>query len=287
MDREFDRDLLGKFVTGKMDEEFLEHLLSSLFNTFPDHIYLKDRQSRFILINESLKDLFKLKSAAEAVGKSDYDFFSEEHARAAYDDEQEIMKSGVGKENFVEKETWEDGSISWVASTKVPFVDKEGKIIGLFGISRDITARKKAEIEMNNRARELDCFIEISRAAKSKDVSAEGHVRKIASLIPKYLTHAGISSVRIVIGNKAIRKAGFKETPFVKKYRIKDNGTKIGVMEIFTEEKRDKFPPTTDQVLKLIADRISEILERKWIEKDLRKWEHILKDAESHMDLYP
>ena len=205
MSDNFHSDLLKKIEKEGVNSAFFEHLLSTLFNTFPDHIYLKDTHSRFIRINQSMANLFNLKDPNEAVGKSDFDFFTEEHAQLAYDDELEIMKSGKGKNNFIEKETWDDGIISWVASTKVPFYDEKGKVIGLFGVSRDITPRKKAEIEMNNRAQELECFIEISRIAKKKELSAEGHIKKIVNLIPNFLAHANIESSRIIIGHKAIK----------------------------------------------------------------------------------
>ena len=90
---------------------------------------------------------------------------------------------------------------------------------------------------------------------------------------------------------RQLKVSGFVESEFSKSYKIKENKVKIGVLEVFSsvdiKKVPNKLPLETDQVLKLIADRLSEIMEKKWIEKDLRKWEHILKDAESHMDLYP
>ena len=80
-----------------------------------------------------------------SIGKTDFDIFTEEHARPAFEDEQEIMRTGrpvVGKE---EKETWpgrEDGGCS---TTKMPLRDPGGRVVGTFGISRDITERKRAE----------------------------------------------------------------------------------------------------------------------------------------------
>jgi len=287
MKKEFGSGLLSILNERGVDTAVVEHLLSSLFNTFPDHIYLKDRDSRFLLINQSMARLFSLKTPEDAIGKSDFDFFTEEHAGKAYRDEQEIMDCGRGMNNYVEKETWPDGSVTWAASTKVPFRDDNGKIIGLFGISRDITARRQAEIAKYDRARELDCFIAISRIAKTKKMSLEEHVHKISSLIPEYLGHADISSVRIIIGNKAFRSENFCETEGKKSFRIKEGHTRVGVMEVFVKKGKAKFDSTTEQVLNLISDRINEILQKKWIEKDLRKWEHIIKDAEDHMDLYP
>ena len=117
-------------------------VLGVLMEHTPDHIYFKDRDSRFVRISRTLARYFGLDEPAEAVGKTDFDFFGPEHARRAFDDEQEIIRTGrpiVGKE---EKETWPDGHETWVTTTKVPLRDRDGRIIGTFGISRDITEQK-------------------------------------------------------------------------------------------------------------------------------------------------
>src|SRR5262249_31449439 len=108
-------------------------------------IYFKDSHSRFIRVNKTLAEKFGSSDPACALGKTDFDFFTEEHARQAYEDEQEIMRTGrpvVAKE---EKETWPDGRMTWVSTTKVPLRDPDGRIIGTFGISRDISERRQAE----------------------------------------------------------------------------------------------------------------------------------------------
>ena len=155
----------------------------------------------------------------------------------------------------------------------------------------DITKRKKIEEALHDRAQELQCFINISSVAKRKDLNSDGYLKKINELIPQYLSHANVKCSRIIIGNKAIKSSKFEITEFSKIYKIKENNAKIGVLEIYVSEDIGKSPyklaKETDQVLQLIVDRLSEVIERKWLEKDLRKWEHILKDAESHRDLYP
>ncbi|MGA2639444.1 MAG: PAS domain-containing protein [Spirochaetia bacterium] len=79
------------------------------------------------------------------MGKTDRDFFSQEHARQAYDDEQRIIRTGEPLVNVEERETWPRRPDTWVLTTKMPLRDKEGNIIGTFGISRDITDRKRAD----------------------------------------------------------------------------------------------------------------------------------------------
>src|SRR5258705_5897757 len=88
---------------------------------------------------------FGLTEPVEVVGKSDFDFFTPEHAKQALADEHEIMRSGKPMVDREEKETWPDGSVSWVSTTKQCLRGKQGETLGTFGLSRDITARKAAE----------------------------------------------------------------------------------------------------------------------------------------------
>jgi rsbT co-antagonist protein RsbR len=121
-------------------------LLQTLLDSVPYHIYFKDAQSRFIRINKAMATAFGLGDPAEAIGKTDFDFFTEEHARPAFEDERRVMQSGqpVFRE---EKETWPDGRVTWVSTVKMPSRDAEENIVGTFGVSRDITAEKQVQEE--------------------------------------------------------------------------------------------------------------------------------------------
>jgi len=129
-------------------------LLQALMNNMPDHLYFKDIESRIIRITQSQALLFGYSDPEQAIGKTDFDFFTEEHARQAYEDEQQIIRTGqaLTKE---EKETWPDKPDTWVSTTKVPLRDETGTIVGTFGISRDITERRRIEDEMQVQLIEL------------------------------------------------------------------------------------------------------------------------------------
>jgi PAS domain S-box-containing protein len=120
-------------------------LLDALLNNVPEHIYFKDKESRFLRFSKSMLKLFGLEKAEDLVGKSDFDFFDEEHSRPAYEGEQEIMRTGKAIIDLEEKEVMEDGRVSWVNTTKMPLRDSNGNIIGTFGISKNITHLKRLE----------------------------------------------------------------------------------------------------------------------------------------------
>ena len=141
---------IGEFSERKRIQHELENerfLLHTLMENLPDQIYFKDVQSRFLCNSRAQLQRFGLKDPALAVGKTDFDFFSEEHALQAFEDEEHLMATGqpMTKE---EKETWPDGRVTWVLSSKLPLRDVTGRIIGCFGISHDITERKQIEEEL-------------------------------------------------------------------------------------------------------------------------------------------
>ncbi|MDA3894209.1 MAG: PAS domain-containing sensor histidine kinase [Salinivirgaceae bacterium] len=123
-----------------------ENLLYILMNTMPDRIYFKDAHSRFIKISKSLTQKHGLSNPEDAIGKSDFDYFTQEHAHQAFLDEQKILDSGEPLKNIEEKETWNDGSITWASTTKMPIINKNNKIVGTFGISRDITEFRATQL---------------------------------------------------------------------------------------------------------------------------------------------
>ena len=135
-------------------------LMKHLMNNIKDNIYFMDREGRIILINEAGAKWLGYDSPRDLIGKTDLDIFTDEHGAAAYEDEQRIMETGVpilGKE---EKETWADGHETWVSTSKMPLRDDDGKIVGVFGISRDITEHKLAEIRAAQYAEENRQFRE-------------------------------------------------------------------------------------------------------------------------------
>ena len=125
----------------------MDHFMQSA----PDAVYFKDAQSRFVRCSDSLARLLGKASVADLIGKTDFDFFSAEHAQPAFDDEQLILRTGQPIIGKLEKETFPDGRTSWSLTSKLPWHDQSGKIVGTFGISKTVTDIKRAEEELQQR----------------------------------------------------------------------------------------------------------------------------------------
>ena len=159
-----DANLLGRvwsfrdITEHKRVEEALvkeQHEMQAIMNYLSVNIYFKDRASHFTRASKTHALQFGLSDPAQLIGKTDFDFFTEEHARQAYEDEQAIIQTGqpLIKE---EKETWVDRPDTWVSTIKMPMRDDDGNIIGTFGISTNITERRQMEEELRGAKDDLE-----------------------------------------------------------------------------------------------------------------------------------
>jgi PAS domain S-box-containing protein len=129
----------------KLEEE--RNLLRTLIDNLPDSIYAKDTEARKILANRVNLKRMGCETEAEALGKTDYDFFTKEIAEAFFADDLAVLQ-GHPVINREEKIILPDGETHWTLTSKIPWRDRDGKIIGLVGIGRDITEKKNLEAEV-------------------------------------------------------------------------------------------------------------------------------------------
>ena len=109
-------------------------------------IYFKDRESRFLAVSAGwLLTEAPGCTLEDVIGKTDFDFYSEFHAAAAFEDEQRIVRTGKPLIGKLERVTFHDRPDNWVSTSKFPLRSEDGAIVGTFGISRDITEQVRAE----------------------------------------------------------------------------------------------------------------------------------------------
>ena len=126
------------------------NLLQALMDNIPDTIYFKDRDSRFIRINRAQVKVLGVSTAEEANGKTDSDFFqNSELVQSFHDEEKRIIETGKALTNRIEFNPTREGKPRWFSATKVPVLDPMGEVIGIVGVSRDITEQKQAEAALS------------------------------------------------------------------------------------------------------------------------------------------
>ncbi|MEN6484443.1 MAG: PAS domain-containing protein [Syntrophobacteraceae bacterium] len=158
---------VGADVTGLLKSENAlresRFLLHAVTDGIPDPIFVKDGKGRLIMANAATLALIG-KPACEVIGRTDEEFYQDSNmGRAIMENDREVMESGQGGV-FEEIAPSPEGTRVFL-STKIPWRDAEGRVIGLLGIARDITERKKAGEEIRELSQRLSYHVDNSPLA--------------------------------------------------------------------------------------------------------------------------
>lgn len=172
-------------------------LLQAMMEQFPDYLYVKDTVHRFVRVNRAVARFFGADDPAEIVGKSDRDFFPSDLVDQFEADEAAVMVSGEPILNRLEPHN-ATASV-WVLTSTVPVKDTDGQVIGLVGISRDVTQRKRAEealraseAQLRRQARELD-LLERVRTALAGELDLSLLFRAVVEAIAEIFGYTQVS----------------------------------------------------------------------------------------------
>ncbi|MBU0548898.1 MAG: PAS domain S-box protein [Candidatus Omnitrophica bacterium] len=168
----------------KMEEQLsLERdFLQGLLDNIPDAIYFKDLLNRIIKVNQFYAKGVGL-NPEEIVGKTDFDFFPHDQAQKMFDDDNRIIKTGKPIIGEIERTLLKNGTWNQVITTKIPMCDREGKIIGTMGITRDMTAY--ANLEKERIAMVINSLTVLGRALEMRDPYTFSHTRHVANIAEK------------------------------------------------------------------------------------------------------
>ncbi|MES2697799.1 MAG: PAS domain-containing protein [Verrucomicrobiota bacterium] len=162
-------------------------LVRSFLENVPDFVYFKDRDSKFIAVSHSKAARHGLQPD-ELIGKCDADFFSPEHAQWARVDEESIMATGEAIVAKRERTTFLDGKVTWSEVTKLPLQDTDGTIIGILGLTTDITAAEETKAKLEQTQRNL---LDASRSAGMAEV-ATGVLHNVGNVLTSLNVSASV-----------------------------------------------------------------------------------------------
>ena len=131
------------------------NMLRTLIDNLPDYVYVKDLEGHFLTANTATAELMGNLSPADLTGKNDAEFYPLNLAAAYHADEQSVIQSGRALLNKEEPAIDSDGNKRWIVTSKIPLKDNQGRVIGLVGIGRDITERKKLRKQVR-RSQKMD-----------------------------------------------------------------------------------------------------------------------------------
>ncbi len=147
-------------------------LIRTILTNSQDMIFFKDLESRFIFTSLAHARKFGVENPLEIVGKCDADFYPPCFAENALRDEKDVMQTRKPIIGRIERWEKENGDVIWFSASKYPLYDDDGNLIGTWGTTRDITALKNAEKELeyvnhefeilNNKLKELSVIDELS-----------------------------------------------------------------------------------------------------------------------------
>jgi two-component system CheB/CheR fusion protein len=146
----------------KAAEDALFHeryLLNSLLSSVPDAIYFKDTRGRFIRVNPAAAARLGLSDPAQAVGKTPFELADQETALALHRDDEEVLKTGKPQHYKLENRHTAAGTAEWDVVTRLPLIDRSREIVGVIGVSRDVTAQQLSEERIQEAMRRRDEFL--------------------------------------------------------------------------------------------------------------------------------
>ncbi len=185
------------FSIQSIEEDKEKGYLQEIIDTVSDFIYIKDTKSRFVQANKAVASNMGT-TPKELIGKTDLDFYPKELAEQFFNDEQDIIKTGRIIDNHVEPSLDPQGNELIVSTTKAPLKNARGKIIGILGIGRNITAEKRAEEEV--------------KKANEKIRLERNQLRTLIDNIPDYI-YIKDTECRFLVANKALARTVRVDSP--------------------------------------------------------------------------
>ncbi len=248
-------------------QEITRDFLTLLENT-SDFIYFKDGDSRFRFCSQPLAEITGHRHWREMIGKHDREVFPEDTARIYTEEESPVFERGEAVRNRVDPYYDAAGRPGWVSTSKWPLRDADGRVIGIFGISRDITELHETHGKLEDRAKEAECLSDVIALSLDDSLDVAAFLRACAHLIPTGWRFPKETAAQIRIGRQSYRSPGFVDSPHTLTapiQHLKGSVGEIAVRYVGSRSFHGKSPflPEEARLLAAIASQIGHAIERR------------------------
>lgn len=270
---------ISRRVHAEMELKASRDFLDKIINSIADPIFVKDREHRFILVNDAECALIG-KPREEVLGKTDYDFFPKAQVDFFWERDNLVLESGEEDESD-EIITDAFGQIRIIVTKKTRYADGGGNLY-VVGVIRDVTEVKRSGMELINRTiqldarvKMLDCLYGISHLAQKRGVTLDRLLAEAAMLLPPMLTYAESAVARIVYEGSQYPLTGFTNPAASMTADIVVRGRCLGFVEtgyLFPQPVQGEGPFTHEErkILQVVAEHLSQIAERSLAEEELK-----------------
>ena len=258
------------------DDHLSQAWLAALMASTPDHIYVKDRDSRFVWVSASLARSFGC-TPGDIIGRTDADFFDAQRAGAYRTVELDMMSTGIPVLDKIVEHRWPDGHVTYSLNVAMPVHDAAGDIIGVWGTNKDITQQKLTERALEERTRELEkvqsALVNAAREAGMAEI-ATNVLHNVGNVLNSVVVSTGLIGARL-------RES--KTKGFVGAMRLMDeHGADLG--NFLSKDERGKLLPNYLQklVATLTAERTYLLEELESLNKGLDHIRDIVTTQQSY-----
>ncbi len=151
-------------VTKAIEEKLIQErtLLRTIIDHLPSRVFVKDRTGRYLLNNRAHQKMIGVETQDAALGHTILDYHNDARGERSMVEDHRVLAGGPSIINRESSDLLPDGQRRWSITTKVPLHDLRGKLVGLVGISHDITERKRMEVELRERTTEMEADLQMA-----------------------------------------------------------------------------------------------------------------------------
>ncbi len=265
--------------------------LRKVIDTDPNFIFVKDRESKFAMVNKAVADAYGSTIGA-LIGKSDSaSNRNMEENELSHQDDLEVINTQQDRFIAEEQITTANGEVRWLQTIKRPLADENGNVHQLLGVSSDITERKRAEEqrdrlihETGERIKELRCMYGVGESIHSRATLAEIFEDTVA-LIPPGWQYPEITCTRVSFDKQIYLSECFEESEWKQSENIIAGGERRGSIDVFYREERreqDEGPFLKEErnLVNGIANALGQAIEHKQSQRDHEKAEMQLRHTQ-------